>query len=279
MADQVEYVYVVVDADASLAAAPSGIEKASVRLEVEGALAAVVSSLDADAYSPARVEAQTASIDWLGPRARAHDRVITWASERGPVVPLPMFSLFRDVAGVRAMLRERRVSLERALTRVRGREEYTVRLFRIDDALTERLGELSPRVAELERAAADASPGQRYLLGRKLDAERTAELRRISAEVAQLAFDALAQVADDAAIDPVPRRPAENAAGTAVLNASFLVRRDATEPFRRELTRLIAEHEPRGFRFEFTGPWPPYHFAREQDGGGTSDVAGVSHGA
>ena len=34
----------------------------------------------------------------------AHDRVLTWASDRGAVVPLPMFSLFSGADAVRAML-------------------------------------------------------------------------------------------------------------------------------------------------------------------------------
>jgi hypothetical protein len=56
-------------------------------------------------------------------------------------------------------------------------------------------------------------------------------------------------------------------AGTAVLNASFLLAHGHEEAFRGELTALVNEHEPRGFRFEFTGPWPPYHFVREMADG------------
>ena len=271
MADHVEYVYAVVEARGSLGPSPMGVEDLPVRLETDGELAALVSSLDAGAYSPPIVEDRTGDIEWLAPRARAHDRVVTWASERGPVVPLPMFSLFHDAEGVRAMLRRRRGELVTALARVRDREEYGVRVFRIDEAVADRLGALSPRIAEIERAAAAASPGQRYLLERKLDAERGNELRRVGSEVAQRVYDSLTPRSDDAVIEPLPRRAPEDAVGTAVLNASFLVRRDAIDAFRRELTRLIEEHEPHGFRFEFTGPWPPYHFAGERGTPGAPD--------
>jgi hypothetical protein len=165
------------------------------------------------------------------------------------------------------MLRERGAALARTLNHVRDRQEYGVRLFRIDDALTAHLAILSPRIAELERSAAAASPGQRYLLTRKLEAERSEELRRISQDVAQRAFDALTRHAAAAVLDALPRRTLEGMAGTAVLNASFLLARDAAEPFTRELTALVEEHEPQGFRFEFTGPWPPYHFVRETTDG------------
>jgi len=267
MADQVHYVYAVVDARSGVSDAPAGIDGAAVHLHPEGDVAALVSGVDAAVYAGPEVETRSADLEWLGPRARAHDLVVTWASDRGAVVPLPMFSLFRDRAGVGAMLRERGAALARTLNHVRDRQEYGVRVFRIDDALTAHLAVLSPRIAELERSAAAASPGQRYLLTRKLEAERSEELRRISQDVAQRAFDALTRHAAAAVLDALPRRTLEGMAGTAVLNASFLLARDAAEPFTRELTALVEEHEPQGFRFEFTGPWPPYHFVRETTDG------------
>ncbi len=254
MADRIQYVYAVVDASADPGGAPRGIDDAPVELHAEGAVAALTSAIDASVYSGPEVEARSADLEWLGPRARAHDAVVTWASDRGAVAPLPMFSLFRDRDGVTAMLRERRDALTRTLDRVRDRQEYGVRLFRIDDALSTHLGELSPRIAELERTAAAASPGQRYLLNRKLEAERSEELRRISHDVAQRVHDALAAHADDAVLDTLPRRTLEGMAGTAVLNASFLLARDRVDGFRRALTDQVERYEPRGFRFEFTGP-------------------------
>ena len=69
-------------------------------------------------------------------------------------------------------------------------------------------------------------------------------------------------------LDTLPRRTLEGMAGVAVLNASFLLARAKVDEFRRALTRLVEEYESRGFRFEFTGPWPPYHFVQESSGGG-----------
>ena len=268
MADHIQYVYAVIDADMRVESIPEGIDAAPVEIEREGDVAALVSAVDGDIYTGSEVEARSGDIEWLGPRARAHDAVVTWASDRGAAVPFPMFTMFRDRAGVRAMLRDRGAELAHSLGRVRGHQEFGVRIFRIDDALTAHLAELSPRIAELERTAASASPGQRYLLGRKIEAERANELRRIGGEVAQRAYDELSRVAAGAVLDALPRRTIEGMAGVAVLNASFLLAHAAVDAFRRSLTELVDEYEPRGFRFEFTGPWPPYHFVQETSGGG-----------
>lgn len=266
MADPVLYIYAVIDAPSEPPALPAGIDAASVGVIADGAVAALVSEVDASVYAGPEIESRTADLEWLGPRARSHDEVVTWASDRGAAVPLPMFTMFRDRESVRSMLRERSAALSRGLERVRGHQEYGVRLFRIDEALAAHLAELSPRIGELERSAAAAAPGQRYLLGRKIEGERTNELRRIGAEVAQRSLEELSRHAADVVLDTLPRRTLEGMAGTAVLNASFLLRRDRVDEFRAALTALVGEYEPRGFRFEFTGPWPPYHFVQEARG-------------
>jgi hypothetical protein len=264
MADTIWYVYGVVPAEIDLTSAPTGIDDTPVSVEREKGLGALVSRLDAVAYAPEEVEARTSDLQWLGPRAIAHDRVVTWASDNGPVVPLPMFSLFSDAARVRAMLRERSAELRETLAKVAPGREYTLRLFRFDEALRGQLGAMSERIAELEAQARGADPGRGYLLQRKLDAERASEVRRIGAEVAREVYDSLAARSLAATSDSLPQT-GEATAGTAVLNASFLVGRDALTPFREALTTLAERYDGRGFRFEFTGPWPPYHFVR---GGG-----------
>jgi hypothetical protein len=63
---------------------------------------------------------------------------------------------------------------------------------------------------------------------------------------------------------PIPRvSEAGEARGTMVLNAAFLVSPDQLESFQKTLTKLVAERGEQGFRFDFTGPWPPYHFVGE----------------
>jgi hypothetical protein len=57
------------------------------------------------------------------------------------------------------------------------------------------------------------------------------------------------------------------ARGTMVLNAAFLVAPTSLEAFQRMLTSLVERHGPHGFRFDFTGPWPPYHFVNETTDG------------
>jgi hypothetical protein len=52
--------------------------------------------------------------------------------------------------------------------------------------------------------------------------------------------------------------------GRAILNASFLVDPSRLVEFQRSLTGMVEKYETSGFKFDFTGPWPPYHFVGER---------------
>lgn len=258
------YVYGIVPAGLTASSLPSGLDDAEVSVEGEGDVAALVSCLDASAYAPNSIERNSADVEWLSPRAMAHDRVLTWASDRGAVVPLPMFSLFSGRDAVRSMLRDRRPQLASTLARVGRGREYAVRVYRIDAELLAVIATLSPRLEELASSAASASPGQRYLLERKLGGQKRGELRTVTQEIVDGIVEELSAHAIDTVRSPIPRvTDAEQLAGrgTMVLNAAFLVAPDQLDGFQKTLTGLIDRRGAHGFRFDFTGPWPPYHFA------------------
>ena len=260
---EIWYVYGVVRSTFDVARSPDGLDDVSVELCAAGDLGALVSRLDAEQYAAPAVERATEDVDWLAPRAVSHDRVLTWASDHGPVVPLPIFSLFTGAAAVQKMLNDRHGELSEALERSASGREYALRVYRVDSELTKAAADLSPRLAELRDAAESASPGQRYLLERKLDAERKNELHSIGVHVSHEVLESLQPHALAATQGRIASRGAGDA--TLILDAAFLVAPESFDPFQRELSNLVGRYSTRGFRFDFTGPWPVYHFVQERD--------------
>jgi hypothetical protein len=270
---EIWYVYGVVPRGFDLSRAPAGLEDTRVELCESGELAAVVSRVDGGDYAPAAVELATENVEWLAPRAVAHDRVLTWVSDHGPVVPLPIFSLFSGAPVVQNMLRDRHAQLVEALARAELGREYALRVYRIDSEVVKSAAELSPKLAQLRDAAAAASPGQRYLLERKLDTERKNELHSIGARVARSVMDTLRPLAADTAETRIAPRGAHGTADAAlILDVAFLVEPAALEKFQRQLTAIVERHASQGFRFDFTGPWPLYHFVQRQAEPSINDV-------
>src|SRR6185437_9467022 len=171
----------------AVAPAPRGLDGALVMLEpapdtalaVEMPAAALVSRVDAAAYTPDVVEARVGDVEWVGPRAEAHDAVLTWASEQDAVVPFPTFTLYASAESLYGMLRERGAVLNALLQRVTHADEWSVRLFRLDDQMAAVLTAWSPAMAELERQAGAAILDAAFLVHR----DRGAGFRATVAEL------------------------------------------------------------------------------------------------
>lgn len=264
--DSLRYVYGVVPSTFAESKGPRGLDGLYVNRVAEGDLMALTSSLSTSEYSPERLEANTALVEWLGPRAVAHDRVVTWAGDAGPVIPFPMWTLFATEEGIRAMLRERGNEFRDTLAAVSGTHEYAVRVFASPLKVQEQIARLRPAIAELEAAAAKASPGQRYLLQKKIVEQREGEVRAFLRETAQDCYDQLSGASVRAVRHQLPNEtPAGK--GRAILYAAFLVGDPALDEFRRVLTSLVDQHSDSGLDFDFTGPWPPYNFVGTRSGG------------
>lgn len=264
MIERLCYVYGVVGSSMQTATAPKGIDGGAVSLISNAGVGALATSVSADDYSPDKVEALTADVDWVSQRATAHDRVLTWASDAGAVIPFPMWTLFRDAKGVQGMLAKRAKELGETFKRIADGREFIVRVYVQPAILKGHLGEHSAELSALEAEAAKASPGQKYLLERKIENVRRDAGRDVAAGAAREIHDALRDKSMEVVLEQPVNAGAPREQGRAILNASFLVSPARVVDFQRALTAMVNKYEPSGFKFDFTGPWPPYHFVGEK---------------
>ncbi len=264
MIERLCYVYGVVGSSMETATAPKGIDGGPVNLIPNGEVGALATSVSADDYAPDKVEALTADVDWVSQRAMAHDRVLTWASDAGAVIPFPMWTLFRDAKGVEGMLSKRANELGETFKRIADGREFMVRVYVQPGVFKDHLEEHSAELTSLEAEAAKASPGQKYLLQRKIENIRRDAGRDVAARVATEIQDALRAESMETVREQPVNAGAPREQGRAILNASFLVSPARVVDFQRALTGMVTRYEPSGFKFDFTGPWPPYHFVGEK---------------
>jgi hypothetical protein len=256
-ANTIQYVYGIVRPPAwrQPMLQPGSKERRSVST-VAGRCAHIV-SLDAEEYSPDLIEERVGDVEWLAPRAEAHDAVVSWAGNPGPVVPLHMWALFSSRDAVVEMLESRAAELvpragapawcgriRAARVRGPGRLESVA----ADDAA----------VAALERSAASAGPGQRYLIERKLERARRDAAAGLQPQRADRHSMRWRPSRSQRLRDEIPNGGLRKA--SAVLSAAFLVRRDDIDAFRAALTALVRETRAEGVQVLVHGPWPPYHF-------------------
>jgi hypothetical protein len=259
------YVYCIAEAIAAEQIAaeslPTAIEDdAAVELIAVSGLAAVVSRVPLASYGEESLTEHLTDATWTAVRAMRHQQVVEHFSRRTSVVPLRFGTIYLQLDGVERMLTERKKELADTIDRLRGREEWGINLFCDRKILATVIDSLSPRLRELAEQSATASPGQSYLMRKKIEALRTDECRVELNHIASEVDDTFRALCDDAKRLRILKVEATEH-GELIAKFAFLIKRSSFEEFRATAERLARKHEQSGVRLELTGPWPAYNFA------------------
>ncbi len=240
---------------------PDAIETAGkLELVIEGKLAAVVSPVPLSDYSEDSLNARLADPAWTAMRAVRHEKVVEHFSSRTSVVPLRFGVIYFARERVEQMLSEKTAELCAIIERLGGRQEWGITVCCNQEEFIKVIDTLSSRLRSMAERAKTASPGEAYLLRKKIDAlkadEARLEIKRIVAEVE----GALTAHSEQAVSLRVMKDEAAEQ-GKIVAKLAFLVATERFNEFHEEAERLAHLYDASGFRFEMTGPWPAYNFS------------------
>ena len=264
MSQQAYYLYCIAESVASAKlpadSLPAAIEEdAKLEWITVGDLAALSSQVPLASYSEEKLAEHLSDASWTAVRAMRHETVMEYVAKHAAVVPLRFGTIYLERAGVERMLSDRAKDLKQILERLRGREEWGVNVFCDQSTLKSAIVSVSPKLRELAEQAAQASPGQSYLMQKKIDALRVDEARNALSRIVEQVEQALAEQTDDAKRLRVLKVEATEH-GELKAKFAFLVKKSEFEKFRDAAERLAQEHQNAGVRLELTGPWPAYNF-------------------
>jgi hypothetical protein len=233
------YVYGVVEATAPV----DGVDV--IRL---ANLAAVVEPVPLSEFGEAELSRRMEDHRWLIERARDHEEILERVQATTTVVPFRFGAVYRDPAGVRAMLAERGEELTATLERVRGCVEIGVKIW------ADRKEVEAAQAAQQPAAASGRDYFERLRETREVARETASRLYRLADE----AHGRLLRHAVAGVVNPPQPRQFTGRAESMILNGAYLVADGGTGLF-AELAQLEAE-APDGVALERSGPWPPHNF-------------------
>ena len=255
MTGELRYLYAIVDARSEEAIASArlrGIESGPVETLREGALVGVTSLVPASTYEEEPLNANLQDLDWLAPRAAAHQDVNRRLLDIAPaVVPLAFGAIYRDSDGVRELLRKRGGDFAARLESVGGRAEWILAIERQGVPVS-----TGPATKALDAEIAGASPGRAFLLGKKRDKVEREDRRSRDTAIGERARSALEAVAERVYREPLIDDPAT----AAVARLSLLVERAREGELSDAIRALERDAAPEGYRVRLSGPWPAYRF-------------------
>ncbi len=220
-------------------------------------LGVIAEAVDATAFK-ADLSSHDDDPTWIAARALHHDTVISQHLSQG-VLPLRFGTLLEDRAAVERLLLES-AGLRVRLEELRGKLEFTVRVWADAEVLQARLVQSNPRLEDLQVQLQSASAGTAYLLQRRFTDGLALALRSSIPQMRAVACAGLSDLVDG--LRPFERLPKAQGEHPGVLEAAVLLDTKAEGLLLGELAQwrdrlaLIAE---------LSGPFAPYNFVQDPD--------------
>ncbi|MBM3474240.1 MAG: GvpL/GvpF family gas vesicle protein [Armatimonadetes bacterium] len=261
------YVYGIMWAEAVPALlATTGIDPASpVYALPKGDLAAIVSDVPLSEYEREPLKQRLSDMAWVEARVRAHAAIVGALCRSATMVPMRFCTIFRSEGRVCEMLIEHRGYFAEALTRFAGKHEWGVKLTVDRERLAQAVGDCRDAIRDLKTELAAQPPGAAYLGRKRLERAVADAVTEAIDECAGRSHERLGACAEEAVVLDGEAPLATDPRHELALNAAYLVSQTRLAEFRSELDRLCEEYTRLGFRYEPTGPWPPYSFVGAPD--------------
>ncbi|MBJ6637459.1 GvpL/GvpF family gas vesicle protein [Streptomyces sp. DHE7-1] len=240
-----------------------------LRLVAAGPLWLVAQDVPAAAFDASALGERLNRPEELERCARAHHRGVGAAARSGPVVPLPMATLYLGDLNAAGAVSGREAELCALLDRLGGRTEWAVKVHAAEVS--------APGASGAGAAGPTPAGGRDYL-------SRVSARRRTRSEAHERAVAGAHEVDRELrryAVAATRHRPqSEQLTGRntpQLLNAAYLVDDAERAGFAGALARLTAVGTRPGIDITASGPWIPYSFARlDQEWDVTADPRGAA---
>ena len=184
------------------------------------------------------------NLDWLAETSVAHQRVISAIAGEAEILPARLGTIFRNEASLCKHIAGRSRSLKRDFKRIRGADEWGVKVFQVRPAIT------LPKV----RSGKDYLQAKAALLPTRRKAEGNGDIRRLERALENLATEV------------APGGNVSRGQRGVEFQTTLLVKRSNRKKLESLLEKFARDWEQER-RIECTGPWPPYSFVSRPDDG------------
>lgn len=262
------YVYCIAEAGPAnemlSESSPPAIEDgAAVELIDAGNLAAIVSSVPSTSYDEMSLAEHLTDPSWTALRAMRHENVVEHFAKRTSVVPLRFGTIYLERARIETMLSDNNLRLTALLERLRNREEWGVNVYLDKNLLMATITSLSPRLKDLTERAANASPGESYLLKKRIETMKADEARvETNRAIAEVEKELGAKSVDARRLRVLKVEGTEH--GELKAKFAFLIQRSEFQNFQSAAEKIARKLKSGGISLELTGPWPAYNFAGDE---------------
>ena len=228
-------------------------------------LEAVVSEVSLEEFGSEEVQRKAQEdLKWIKEKAQLHEQVVEEAMKKGDeilsIIPMKFGTIFKTQEKLEATLKKHYSQFKQSLKNLAGKQEWGVKVYLTRGAFDKEIKKVSPVVQEKEKEIAALPEGMAYFMQKQIDDAVLKEANKALENYTESFFENLKEYAAAGTKGKILEKELTGKSLPMVLNAIFLISEQRLEDFIKEIDKLNQEYKPKGFNFEYSGPWPPYNF-------------------
>jgi len=188
-----------------------------------------------------------------------HEKVVENAMREHTVLPLGFGNVFINEDRVKWLLARSYLTFKTYLKKLENKVEVGVKVFYDIEATKQEVERTSDEVRRIKEEMALKPDREAHFFKEKLNILIEHEALKMASERAYKygleIYETLKNCAEDTYL-------MKRIGGEMILNGAFLIHKNKITDFEKELEKVKKEYEGKGLRFQYSGPWPPYNFAR-----------------
>ena len=251
------YIYCICDSKPQLQDIPGNENLEYLKFED---VYAVVKYVSPDEFSEENLKKNFADLAWIELHARDHIRIIVEVMKSSTVIPFKFGTIFISEDRLGNFVSDYFVSLTENLQHLKGKEEWSVKIYCDRTKLNSRIGAISSEVRNLEEEIQRSMPGKAFILKRKKVDLVEKEVQAAIGHYGQNCYDQLVVLSATTRINNLLPREVTERTDDMILNASFFVQVEKVGEFLTIIDRSQEKYKEVGFDIEAAGPWPPFSF-------------------
>lgn len=241
-------------------------------------LEAVVSEVSLEEFGSEEIQKKAQEdLGWIKEKAQIHEKVIEEAMKlksppfplgkdplenRGlkTVIPMKFGTIFKTKENLEETLKKYYYQFKENLKNLAGKQEWALKVYLNRKSFEKEIKKVSPVVQEKEKEISAMPEGVAYFMQRQIDDTVSKEADKAIENYTESFFEGLKRYAVAGTKGKILEKELTGKSLPMVLNAIFLVSEEKLEDFIKEIDKLNRDYKPKGFNFEYSGPWPPYNF-------------------
>ncbi|WP_165822555.1 GvpL/GvpF family gas vesicle protein [Paenibacillus montanisoli] len=232
------------------------------RMKRHGDIIAVLEAVDPQVFSQQSIQRYVEDPNWVKEKAVGHHNVLAMLQQRHTVIPLKFCTIYESEQSLEAMLIRHYDEITDLFAALRGKEEWSLKVYCDKEELKTHVMQSSLELAKLSADLSGLSPGKQFLMKKQLNASLERETENAMKRICLEAHESLSSSTLQQIEKKVWERKVTGRKEEMIWNSMYLTDRQRVDSFLQLVKQFGEEFQAFGLTFEATGPWPVYHFAR-----------------